>query len=63
MTLPKFMGIDLSDEQDATGVIYMQGRTVVPRETVARCAVCGKAACDHDDLAYAGIVPLEGRTS
>lgn len=54
------IGIDLSADQDFTGVIYMRGKKVVPRETVARCAVCGYATCNHNDLAYAGIVPPQG---
>jgi len=57
------IAIDLSDKQDVAGVIYMQGKKVVSREAVAVCAVCRRAQCDHDDLAYAGIMPLESRTS
>lgn len=57
MSVPTFMGVDLSSREDVTRVIFMQGKKIVDRETVAHCAVCGNAKCDHSDLAYAGIVP------
>jgi hypothetical protein len=57
MSAPVFMGVDLSSCEDLTRVVWMQGKQIVDRDTVARCAVCGNAKCDHSDLAFAGIVP------
>ncbi|EJL21921.1 hypothetical protein [Novosphingobium sp. AP12] len=57
MSAPVFMGLDLSGREDLTFVVWMRGKQVVARDAVARCAVCGKANCDHSDLAFAGIVP------
>jgi acyl dehydratase len=57
MSAPVFVGVDLSNREDVCGVIWMRDKTIVPREAVARCAVCGNAQCDHSDLAFAGIVP------
>lgn len=57
MSAPVFMGVDLSGREDFTRVVWMRGKQIVDRDTVARCAVCGNSTCDHSDLAFADIVP------
>lgn len=63
MRFPAFMGVDFSGAEDMTRVVWMRGKQIASRETVARCRVCGEAKCDHSDLAFAGIVPPAGLLS
>lgn len=46
---------------DVTSVSFVRDRMIVPRSEVATCAACGKSICDHSDLVFVGLAPVQSK--
>ena len=58
---PVYMAIDLSSGSDVMSVSFVRDRMIVPRSEVATCAACEKSICDHSDLVFVGLAPVQSK--